>query len=199
MKALYSFILLYVILPVTSCVSQSTDLSAYENECVTAFNNFTKTLASFVKFNQTNSFGDAAKSKLYPFLFINYPVSDEHSDNTSGSKRPADKELDQFYQYFLNQRDQEVLEHLKIIPFRKKKNDIYDALTNFQKDNTFVFFDDRKPEKILSYVLFIPKIKDIDGPKIWSWTLMYKFGKFVYRSVEGKEGEEYLFSPESFK
>ena len=38
----------------------------------------------------------------------------------------------------------------------------------------------------------------MDQPRIWSWTLMYKFGKYMFKSVTGEEGYEYIFSPEQF-
>ncbi len=197
MKALFMFTVLSICLPVKSCISQTTDLSAYENDCIKVFNEFTETIASVVQFNKTNSFDDVAKSKLYSLLFLNSKISDD-SINHIAYNKSVDMELDQFYQYLLNQNDDKLIQHLKLVPFRKKKNEIYQQLTSFQKENAFVYFDDRNPEKILCYILFIPKVKNIEGPKIWSWTLMYKFGKFVFRSVDGKEGEEYLFSPESF-
>ncbi len=72
---------------------------------------------------------------------------------------------------------------------------IYNRMTAFQKENTFVFYDKRNPEKTLGYILFMPPIKDkIEQPKIWSWTLMFQYGKVVFKAITGEEGYEYFFS-----
>lgn len=73
---------------------------------------------------------------------------------------------------------------------------IYKRLTDFQKENTFVLYDERLPDSAISYILFIPPLKNIiDDTRIWSWTLMFKFGKHEFKSVTGEEGYEYIFNP----
>lgn len=71
---------------------------------------------------------------------------------------------------------------------------IYKRLTDFQKENTFILYDRRFPDKTLSYVLFISPLNHIlDDTRIWSWTLMFKFGKYIFKSVTGEERYEYIF------
>lgn len=77
---------------------------------------------------------------------------------------------------------------------------IYKRLTKFQKENTYVLYDKRTPSKTPGYILFIPPVKDrVAEGRIWSWTLEFKFGKYMFKSVTGEEGYEYIFSPEVFK
>ena len=89
-----------------------------------------------------------------------------------------------------------IIEYLTLIPIRLRNDTfIYKGLTNFQKTNTFILFDKRFPDRTLSYILFFSPLKNvIDSPRIWSWTLMFKFGKYIFKSVTGEEGYEYIFS-----
>ena len=105
-------------------------------------------------------------------------------------------ELNSLYQFLQERENIKLAENLSAQQLRLRSDtSIYNRLTNFQKENTLIFFDKRSPEKILGYVLFMPPMKNlIASPKIWSWTLMFKFGKFVFRSITGEEGYEYIFS-----
>ena len=74
---------------------------------------------------------------------------------------------------------------------------VYKRLSVYQQENTFVLYDNRSPHTILSYVLFIPPVKNmLTSTRIWSWTLQFKFGKYLFKSVTGEEGYEYIFSPQ---
>ena len=85
---------------------------------------------------------------------------------------------------------------MKAIPVRLSNDKcIYDKLTVFQKENTFIYFDDRHPEKVLGYMLFIPRIKNVmPAPRIWSWILQFRFGLWNFKAVTGEEGLEYFLS-----
>lgn len=198
MKILFTCLIFFSCMLSQSCSSQSHDLTPYEKTCTDQFREFLKTLAAPI-LDSSMSFDNHVKHKIYSLLFINHKgnsTKDSNGNADSSVNGAFDAELNSFYQYLLNKHEEHFIDHIKLLPFRRKKNNLFEAMTNFQKENTFVYFDDRTPEKILGYVLFIPKMKNVDGPKIWSWTLTYKFGKVVFKSVEGKEGEEYLFSPD---
>jgi hypothetical protein len=105
-------------------------------------------------------------------------------------------DLKGFYRYFQEREDKLIIENLTIIPLRLSSDTfIYNRLTKFQKENTFVFFDKRNPQATLGYVLFVPPIQNmISEPRIWSWTLLFKFGKYMFKSATGEVGYEYIFS-----
>jgi hypothetical protein len=71
---------------------------------------------------------------------------------------------------------------------------VYQRLSEFQKQNAFAVIDNNYPDKILSYLLFIPgeRIKS-KTPRILSWTLGYALGVYYFEDVLGKKGMEFLF------
>ncbi len=122
-------------------------------------------------------------------------------------KLPGDKmdnlksAVNSFYRYVQEREDQKLGENLKAIPIRFSPDKcIYKKLTAFQRDNTLVFYDRRQPKKVLGYMLVMPAMKGvITKPKIWSWTLVFQFGKYVFQSVTGQLGYEYMFSPKGLQ
>ena len=108
------------------------------------------------------------------------------------------KTVSDFYNFFIDHKNENLAENLTAIPIRISKDTfIFNRFTTFQKENALVFFDRRNPDKTLGYILFIPPIKGVnDQTKIWSWKLGYMFGKFYFTSLDGEEGYEYMFSNE---
>lgn len=90
-----------------------------------------------------------------------------------------------------------LIENISVIPIRLTDDkSVYSNLTDFQKENTLVYFDKRIPKKILGYILFIPQVATkVPATRIWSWTLAYQFGRYMFRSVTGEDGYEYIFTP----
>ena len=109
------------------------------------------------------------------------------------------KELNAFSNFLQQTEKGHLSNNLTLMPTRfGRDTSFYRRLTKFQQENSFILYDKRFPDKTLGYLLFIPAIKNINvNPRIWSWTLMLKFGKYVFKSVTGKEGYEYIFSPKN--
>ena len=94
-------------------------------------------------------------------------------------------------------KKENLAENISAAPVRfADDKSVYNDLSSFQKENTLVFFDKRSPKKIIGYILFMPPVaKVISEPRIWSWTLTFQYGKYMFRSVTGEEGYEYIFTP----
>lgn len=144
---------------------------------------------------------------LFHYLFVNRKLDTLNETNLGANEIKADqvgslkKELHSFYNFLQEHMGQNLADNLTAIPLRLADNKfVYQRLSAFQRDNTLIFYDKRFPDHQLGYMLFMPPLKEkISDTKIWSWTLMFKFGKFVFKSVTGEEGQEYIFSPEMFK
>lgn len=185
----------------SSYSQQGQHFTSEELKCMKVFYSF----ASCVKNNIKNNSQITDSSKLKYFL-INYLFVDKKLDTevTQLKENELNKEqlitlklqLKELYQYFQERENISLIENLEILPIRLSTDTfIYNRLTAFQKENSFIFFDKRIPKETLGYVLFIPSIKDlIKEPRIWSWTLMFQFGKFIFRSATGEEGHEFIFS-----
>ena len=132
---------------------------------------------------------DTAKAKaiLNTFFILN----DGNVNKTDTSKLTG--KLLEFYSSF----NKENINFLKVKPLRFISDKyVYDRLTKFQKENTFVLVDNRKPEKILYYLLIIPTsaLKSIEStPKFLSWELIYVNGNFYFQDLWGNYGLETLF------
>ncbi len=186
----------------SSCFSQKKNYTAYEIKSIDVFNDFTNHLNKCIK--NKSGITDTLELKyiVSHYLFLNSKLDTVKQNDVDINNLPGEKldhlrrELNSFYQYLQERENISLAENLAVIPGRLSPDDsIFKQLTSFQKENTFVFFDKRSPEKILGYILFMPPTKNlITTPKIWSWTLLFKFGKFVFRSVTGEEGYEYIFS-----
>ena len=90
------------------------------------------------------------------------------------------------------------LDNLQIKPLRLDDHDynkhIYNTLSDFQKENTFILFNKNSPEKLLGYILFIPgnTIKS-STPRILSWKLTYCFGRYYFTDIFRRVGTEILW------
>ncbi|MDQ6762625.1 MAG: hypothetical protein M3015_08360 [Bacteroidota bacterium] len=199
------YILLTVLLTANSLgFSQTTELRPFEKNGIEIFNDFVSHI--HVAILKKSGITDTAELRFMvgKYLFTNSKVdsieegklilSDLGYDNLNYLK----SELTAFYRYLQEREDQHLAENLAAMPARLAADtSIYNQFTSFQKVNTFVFYDKRSPQKVLGYLLFMPPYKGlIHSPKIWSWTLVFKFGKFTFRSVTGQEGYEYLYTPD---
>ena len=87
---------------------------------------------------------------------------------------------------------------LRIRPLRLDTSlfskNVYNALTEFQKENTFVLFNNNYHGKLLGYILFIPgnTIK-ATSPRILSWKLTFSYGRYCFLDIFGRVGTEYLW------
>src|SRR6185437_3693526 len=136
------------------------------------------------------------KNVLLNYVFINRQLDSSKTTTINDSELTSDQlkslqnELNSFYNFLRKNEKSHLAENLTITPIRLSKDTfVYNRLTSFQKQNTFVLFDKRSPGKTISYILFLPPIKNkTDQPRIWSWTLLFKFGKLMFASVTGEEG-----------
>ncbi len=205
-KAPYLFLIILGFIS-SSCLSQKKDSNDYEKNCIQVFNNFKNYMHSCIKEKAGPTDTTRLTYMLSHFLFTNSKIDTSHQIANDINALSDDEmnnlktELNSFYRYLQEREGEGLAENLTVIPIRLSEDKfIYNNLTSFQKENTFIFYDKRSPKKILGYILFMPPMKNlITSPKIWSWTLEFKFGKFVFKSVTGEEGYEYMFGPGEFK
>ena len=205
-KAPYFFLLILSFIS-SSCLSQKKDYSDYEKNCIRVFNDFTNYMHACIKEKEGPTDSARLNYILSHFLFTNSKIDTSHQIANDLNALSNDKmnnlktELNSFYRYLQEREHEDLADNLTIIPIRLGDDKyIYNNLKSFQKENTFIFYDKRSADKILGYILFMPPMKNlITSAKIWSWTLEFKFGKFVFKSVTGEEGKEYMYSPEGFK
>lgn len=201
--ALNKFILLLCLIStLDSCYSQQEQhFTSEELKCMKVFNSFTNYIKNHIK--EDSEITDSSKLK---YILLNYLFIDKKLDTdvTQLKENELTKEqlitlkfqLKKLYQYFQERENKSLIGNLDILPIRLSNDTfIYKRLTAFQKENTFIFYDKRSPEKTLGYLLFVPSINNlIKEPRIWYWTLMFQFGKFIFRSATGEEGHEFIFS-----
>ncbi len=200
-KAPYFFLIILCLVSCT-CFAQRTSQKVYEKNSIQVFNDFISYIDKCIKKKSDLSDTLELKYILSRYLFTNSKVDTTNQNEVKLNDLSVEKidhlksELNSLYQFLQERENIKLAENLSAQQLRLRSDtSIYNRLTNFQKENTLVFFDKRSPEKILGYVLFMPPTNNlIASPKIWSWTLMFKFGKFVFRSVTGEEGYEYIFS-----
>ena len=157
--------------------------------------------------SSTNKKEDIADNAHLKYVLLHYLFSNKRLDSTnqtiisnkeltSDKVKNLKKELNDFSNFVQHYKKDHLLENLTLIPMRLSQDtSIYNKLTDFQKKNAFILFDKRFPDTTLSCILFISPLKNVHGnPRIWSWTLMFKFGKYEFKSVTGDEGYEYIFS-----
>ena len=185
----------------TSYSQNASEPSNSELKCIKLFNRFTNYLESNIKNKTEITDSDQLKYILINYLFIDKKLDSGlthfKADELSNQQFIYLKsELKKIYQYFQERENRSLIENLNIVPIRLSSDTfIYNRLTTFQKENTFVFYDKRNPKSTLGYVLFIPPIKNIIAePRIWSWTLLFKFGQYQFESTIGELGYEYIFS-----
>ena len=204
MKNKGRFILIGLLIWSGFCNSQT--ISVNEQKNIDLFNEFKNYLMSSLAVNKNIT--DQACLK---YIALHYLVTKKNLDSSNqatisdkelspGQLESFKSELNSFYSFLRENEKSHLAENLTITPIRLSKDTfVYNRLTSFQKQNTFVLFDKRSPGKTISYILFLPPIKNkTDQPRIWSWTLLFKFGKLMFASVTGEEGYEYIFSPEQF-
>lgn len=202
MKKQNYFIFIFLLLFSNACISQKADISVKEQENINLFNDFINYLISIG--NKKEDIGDNAHLKyvLLHYVFVNKPLDSSNQTTVSNTEltpeqvKTLKKELNDFSNFIKKYEKDHFTKNLTLIPIRLRRDtSIYNRLTDFQKENTYVLYDGRFPDTTLSYILFVPPLKKIiDNPRIWSWTLMFKFGKYMFKSLTGEEGYEYIFS-----
>ena len=184
-------------------VGQSpTKLMDQENEYLQVFGNFKNYMMNTIE--KSVDITDSAQIK---HILLNYVITETSVDTIDKyhfkkgeiSKENFDmfaREIRGFRQYFLEKKDRSIVQHLCALPIRLSPDKcIYDRLIPFQQQNTLIYFDDRHPEKVLGYILFIPKYKDVTpSPRILSWILQFDAGYWAFRSPMGTVGIEYFIS-----
>jgi len=201
MKKRTYFVFIFLLLISNACTSQKENLSVKEQKSINLFNDFINYLVSVN--NKKEDIGDIAHLKYVSlhYLFTNKQLDSSNqtaiSDNelNSGQVRSLRKDLNDFFNFLHEHEKDRLGENLTLIPIRLSHDtSFYNRLTDFQKANTFILYDKRFPDTTLSYVLFISPLKNIiEDTRIWSWTLEFKFGKYMFKSVTGEEGYEYIF------
>lgn len=130
------------------------------------------------------------------YILANYIFAIDITKSLSEAEKfkIEDEEISDLY-VFLHSK---TLDNLQIKPLRLDDHDynkhIYNTLSDFQKENTFILFNKNSPEKLLGYILFIPgnKIKS-STPRILSWKLTYCFGHYYFTDIFRREGTEILW------
>jgi len=197
-------ILFFLLVLSSACNSQP--ITIIEQRDINLFNEFKNYLLTVVRKREDIADPSHLKNVLLNYVFINRQLYSSKTTTINDSELTSDQlkslqnELNSFYNFLRENEKSHLAENLTITPIRLSKDTfVYNRLTSFQKQNTFVLFDKRSPGKTISYILFLPPIKNkTDQPRIWSWTLLFKFGKLMFASVTGEEGYEYIFSPGQF-
>lgn len=191
----------------SACTSQTKDYSKAEKKSISVFNSFISYIKKCMT-DKTNITDPDGLKQTLSYLFTNSKLDTANtSEMLDLNELPSEKmknlktELNSLYRYLQEREDQKLVENLRAIPMRLSADTcIYNKLTSFQQKNTLVFYDMRQPRKTLGYLLIMPAMKGITSePKIWSWTLVFQFGKYVFQSVTGPLGYEYIFTPEDLK
>lgn len=147
-----------------------------------------------------NAHADTADIKylLSNYIFpIDFPVDYVNTGNTISSTEKfkiAYVEITDLYTFLGNNG----IINIEIKPLRLSGHDydkyIYNRLSEFQKENTFILFNKNSPEKVLNYILFIPaKTIKSSTPRILSWKLGYSFGRFYFIDVLRNSSTEVLW------
>lgn len=106
----------------------------------------------------------------------------------------ASSEIYEFYDLFNNKK----FENFEILPLRLSTDHydkfIYNHLSNFQKENTFVLLEKIKSKQLIGYILFAPaKSLSSSSSRILSWKLTFCYGNYYFTDILGHLGVEYLF------
>ena len=182
--------------------SQKVKYSEQEMNYIHVLDNFKQYLSRSIKDRVSLADSEQLSFIAEHFLFLNIKP-----DSAKGKKidlatlnslqlNALRQNLNDLYNYFKNDSSTKLLENLEATPVRLSANKfIYTKLSAFQKDNTMEICDRRNPTRILFYILFIPALNNINpAPKIWSWVMVFKLDKILFRSATGEEGYEYLFN-----
>jgi hypothetical protein len=172
-----------------------------ESKCINVFNAFINSVEAHIKDKTDITDSTNLKHVLIDYLFVDKKLATTDSvtfklgEINNEDLTTLKSELKVFYRFLQERGAKTLAKNLGAMPLRLSNDKfIYNRLTPFQKENTLIFFDKRNPHKTLGYILFIPdNLSSAGKPKIWSWTLMFKFGKYIFKSVTGQEGAEYIF------
>lgn len=188
-----------------STTSYAQDAKLYTNvekEYIGIFNNFRAYIITCINTNVNVT--DSAELKRCILLYVYGHARLDSLDTTHfKANELSDKQFNNFkeqiksfYNFFYSRKFDHVAEHVTAMPSRFIKDKcVYDKLTAFQKQNTLIYFDGRYPDKVIGFLLFVPRIKNINPePRIWSWELFFKYGLLAFRAVTGEEGLEYVLS-----
>jgi len=201
MKKRNYIIAIFLILISNACISQKEGITVSEQRSINLFHDFVNYLVNTN--TKKEDIGDDTHLKyvLLHYIFSNKKLDTSNQTTISDSELTAEqvkslrKDLNDFCNFLTEREKDHFAENLTVMPIRLSHDTfVYKRLTDFQKANTFVLYDKRFPDTALGYVLFIPPFKNIlDNTRIWSWTLLFKFGKYEFKSVTGEEGYEYIF------
>jgi hypothetical protein len=205
MKKRSHFILILFLLFSSVCISQKRAVTAKEEIDTRLFKEFTNYLAGSIDKKEDINDSIHLKYILLHYLFTNKKPDSKEGIPLNNFNLSTDelenlrKELNAFSNFLQQTEKDHHSDNLTLMPTRfGRDTSFYRRLTKFQQENSFILYDKRFPDKTLGYLLFVPTIKNINvSPRIWSWTLMFKFGKYVFKSVTGEEGYEYIFSPKN--
>ena len=203
MKSIVPFFLSLSLLFNYGCLAQEKDsLNSMEKESLKVFKNFKSFLVKSIKSQE-----DLTDTINLKHILLNYIASEYNLDSTDVKhfkKGEIPKEsfenfksdFNSFYQYFYERRTSDIVTHLSALPIRLSSDKcIFEKFIPFQKENTLVYFDDRYPNKILGYMLFMPKLNTkSNASRIWSWNLQFEAGYWAFKSLMGSVGVEYFIS-----
>ena len=186
----------------TNCHSQkSSQYTPQETEYQELFLNFKHYLNDSIA-SKSGSDSSTLKRASLDYLFVNGRLD----SSNRRSFKPNELSLKQyqslyeqyhhFYQFFSEREKIRLISHLSAMPIRLSTDKcLYEKLSPYQKENTFIYFDDREPDHILGYLLFIPKIPGkIYASRIMSLTLLFDSGVWTFKSFTGEIGLEYFLS-----
>ncbi len=193
MKRFQYFFLICLLFICGACSCQNPKThSAKEKSYIELFKSFTQYLET-----HANNKVDITDSVHLKYILLHYLYVDSKPDSISTEQlNSLKKQLNTFYRYMHKDGNEMLFKNLSVIPIRfASSKSVYNNLTPFQKENTLVLIDERFPKKIIQYILFMPPTsRVIVEPRIWSWTLSYQYGKYMFKGISGEEGYEYIFS-----
>lgn len=197
----FLFLLNFLLLCFTAHCQKTAEIDPMEEKCIQVINGFNDFIKHSIQTNANITKDSSVKYILLNYLFVNRSLDSVDLNSLDSNLLSMEKqeilrrEINDYLRFFAENGDKTFIENIGILPIRlSSEKFIYDHLTKFQKTNTFILFDKRKPDNILTYLLIIPPIKNrLTEPRIWSWTLGFKFGKFYFSSPIGEVGYEYIF------
>lgn len=176
--------LYYILLLLSfSCRSQGQNYTDKEKKFISLFTSF----SNYVKNNPIDS--TAVKH-----IILNYIFSGSKAGELNPEQSVALEKQLKTFRTFLKDKNPEDISSMPVRLAEDKT--VPAAMSIFQKENCLIYFDKHDAGKIFGYILFMPPVKGVvTEPRIWSWILTYQFGKYMFRSVTGEEGYEYIFTP----
>jgi hypothetical protein len=186
-----------------NCHSQKvSQYTPQENDYNQLFIRFKQYLANSISNKVDASDSSTLKKLSLDYLFVN-GVLDSLNTTTFNASEISAKQFQNlkegyrhFYQFFNEKEKIKLASHLNSMPIRLFPDKcIYTKLSPYQQANTFIYFDDRKPDQVLGYLLFVPKIPGkLSASRIMSSTLLFDSGVWAFKSFTGEIGVEYFLS-----